>query len=67
MPNFYTNFKCPKCRGYKFGTYFDENAVIRHCHSGNCNYSAPESDDHLHFTHISDEYGNEKLITDLKG
>lgn len=64
MSEFYTNFKCPICGSYKFGTSYSSNGIItRHCHGRGCKYSAPESDDHKHFTHISDEYGNIKPIS----
>ena len=49
----YTNFCCPKCSSYMFGSFLDTDGMLtRSCHGNEkwvCKFQFPESDDKLYF------------------
>lgn len=49
-------FTCPKCGSSRFGSWGKSGALIRRCHGGDarCDFTFPESDDHLYFKEEDD-------------
>lgn len=49
----YSNFCCPKCDSFMFGSYCNEDGTwTRRCHGNEqqiCKFEFPESDDKLYF------------------
>jgi len=53
-----TEFCCPKCGSYMFGSSQEDGKdMIRHCHGNEqwrCGFTFPQKDDHLYFKEVSD-------------